>query len=564
MRVNHFAESMDDLPPPPYTPHDPAATGETALASPNVLAEPVHASLRGGYIRPSRTSARPSEESIPPSAANYFEGRQLASPNRDAHLNLIEHSITFFPDTTQDDLFFPLPTEAYVSRDLTAVDWSTFVNYLFPVLDKSASEKAGNEKGLNPRAFVEEDTPERRRRIMHVLAEWNEKFFSPRLIHITAEFASSHSRSIPVSSGSRNDGPVPVVQKGYTPPTRLRSRSCSSTSSSSSSSSSSIDSIKSRDMEGADINNLRSALLAFRLDPNKKDHLRQSVRQLRDEFRSQRRDLPHRERKELKREHKDQRKEVKREVKAAVKEIRATRKAERKLHKAERKNRRYSKRAETRGVDRLNRAQEKAQRQQDRAEEKALRWQARCTGAHERTADNAFRTRDGAAAQGCERARDFQPREPVAVGSAPSPPSPQQQRHAADTRARNQDAGAFAGEERARDPPEHDFADAGREKARLAEHLRPQDDAVDDRARGGSYGADAVARAHQIARYHQSRNYGADVAARAQDQARLAGQRARYQASGARGRDWGAYGREQARMAERNARQTVSEATRGL
>ena len=547
MRVNNFAESMDDLPPPPYTPNDPAAAPEAAST------EPVHTSLRGGYMRPLRPSARPSEGFNLPSAATYFEDRQPSLSTRGLHTHLIEHSITFFPDTTRDDLFFPLPTEAYASRDLTSVDWSTFVNYLFPVLDTSASEKVGNEKGLRPRAFIEEDTPERRRRIEQVVAEWNEKFFSPRLIHINAEFALSPSRSIPVSLESRNNGPVIVGQKDYTPPTRYRSHSYSSTSSSSSSSSSSsLDSIKSRDLEGADINNLRSALLAFRLDPNKKDHLRQSVRQLRDEFRSHRRDLSHRERKELKREYKDQRKEVKREVKAVVREIRATRKADHKLRKAERKNRCHSKRAETRGIDRLNRAQERAQRAQERAEEKALRTQARGIETQERINEHTIRAR-APTGDGYNRARDAQARETAAVASA--------QHRAADARARDHIHGEVS-RERASHPQELDNDDAASEKTRLAEQFRTQDAA--GRVQDSSYGAEAVARAHETARYHQSRNYGGDAVARAHEQARLAGQRAHHHARDARGRDWGAYGREQGRMAERNARQRVDEVTRGL
>lgn len=389
MRVNTFAESVDDLPPPPYTPVDPVGAGGAAPVVPHASAQRSQTSLRGGYIRPSLPSEVPSEDANFPSAANYFDERQPSLPNGLSLANLIVHHITFFPDTTRDDIFFPHPIETYIGRDLTNLDWSTFVNCLFPVLDRSANEKVGNEKGVHPRAFMEGNTPERRQRIRDVVAQWNEGFFSPRLIHINVEFAPNPSRSVRASTASNTDTPIPFNENGYSRTALYHHhRSQSYSSSSSSSSSSSVYSIKSRDLEGADINSLRSAFRAFRLDPTKKDHLRQSVRQLCDEFRSQRRHHhDHHERKELKKEYKDQRKEVKKEVKAVVKEIKAVRKADRKLRKAERKSWRRGKRAESRGMDRISHAQ----RQLERAEEKTFRSQARGMGDQERAADHRAR-----------------------------------------------------------------------------------------------------------------------------------------------------------------------------
>ena len=343
-------------------------------------------------------SELPSEDISISSATAYFQGRQAPISIDTSRVDLINHKIEFTSETTGDDLFFPFSREVSNARDVTSHDWFTFVNYLFPVLDRSASEKVGNEKGFEPRAFVEQDSPVRRQRIKDVVAEWNEGFFNPRRIRITASFDSAPSSSIPIRTGSDNNGPVPVNRNTPIHPKLHRSHSVSSTSSSSSSSSSSsVDSIKSKDMEGADINTLRSALLAFRLDPNAKQNLRQSVRQLRNEFRSQRRDLPRQERKDLKREYKDQRKELKREVKAVVKEFRATRRAERKARRAERKSRRHGKRAERGSIDRVCRAQERAQRKQAKAEEKAMRAQAQGLEAQERAAEKALKAQERAA-----------------------------------------------------------------------------------------------------------------------------------------------------------------------
>ena len=66
-------------------------------------------------------------------------------------------------------------------------------------------------------------------------------------------------------------------------------------------------------------------------DATKKDHLRASVRQLRDEFRSQRQDHSGKDSKELRKEYKTQRKEIKKEIKAVVKEAKANLKADRKM-----------------------------------------------------------------------------------------------------------------------------------------------------------------------------------------------------------------------------------------
>ncbi|KAL2051526.1 hypothetical protein ABVK25_008188 [Lepraria finkii] len=288
MRINHLPD-MDDLPPPPYTPHDPSVgEGEVPALSQDGTNLPFQPTLRGGYTRP----ALPSESNFS-SAATYFEDRQPHLQNAGIHLNLIEHNITITPETTRDDLLFPLPIETYIARDVTSLDWSTFVNYLFPIPNEPSNEKPRIEKDVKPHSFADEDTPERRSCIEAVIAEWNENFFSPRLIHVNVDFArpsSSSSRStarptstlgITPSETSLNHDFSPAETRYTLPPKNdfstqslHRSLSHSSTSSSSSSSSaSSIDSIKSRDLEGADINQIRSALVAFRLDTASKTHL---------------------------------------------------------------------------------------------------------------------------------------------------------------------------------------------------------------------------------------------------------------------------------------------------
>ncbi|MCJ1454959.1 hypothetical protein MMC28_005312 [Mycoblastus sanguinarius] len=481
---------MDDLPPPPYTPHDPFHTAAGAPASPNHAGQGNQLNLRGGYMRPSLPSERPSEESNLSSAATYFDERPFtggpALQNAGVNLNLIEHNVTLNPETTRDDLNFPRPAETYLVRDVTVDDWSTFVNYLFPAPNTQTSNgKVKPGKDVKRHLSHEEDTPERRQRIESIIAEWNENFFSPRFIHINVDFSplpSQYSRSTPYAFTPQH---LPTNPSQHPRPIN-RSESISSTSSSSSSSSSSsVDSITSKDLEGADIGQIRSALLTFKLDITKKEHLRQSVRQLRDEFRSQRRDLSWKERKDLKKEYKEQRKEVKKEVKAVVKEIRATRKADRKLRKAERKCRREGKRAERRGSDRVRRSHEKGQRAERRAGEKTLRAHERGREAEERASKKVMRAHGRAreaeqraseiAVRAHERAREAQDRGNVAVASA--------QAQAAEWRARDWESEA-----------------AARERAREVE-TRAQELAWNAEGRHwGNYGSERAREAEQRAR----------------------------------------------------------------
>ena len=418
MRTTVNNSEMDSLPPPPYT---------EAAGTSNAASQPVQASLRGGYVRSSLPTEMPSDEDklssvITLSSANSsFEDRDDSDQDRARNsLSLVEYTITFDSETTRGDLAFPLPKETYNARDVTSFDWSTFVNYLFPVHDEGRNGKLRQGEGQPRHSFVGKDTPARRDRVLAVVAEWNENFFNPRRIHISADFSSlpsypAQSTAIPSAAqgpyvGSRapqsaqstmdRDHSAQWSADRSAPQPIRRSSSTSSSSSSGSSSSLSMDSIKSKDLEGADLGQIRSALLAFRLDATKKDHLRASVRQLRDDFRSQRRNLPGKASKELKKEYRNQRKEIKKEVKAVVKDIKATRKADRKIRKAERKSQREGKRAERRDGDRNKERHDKGQRAEERAAEKARRAQDKAREVEGRALEKAAKAHERAREQG--------------------------------------------------------------------------------------------------------------------------------------------------------------------
>ena len=434
---------MDTPPPPPYT--------EVADGS-NAQSQPDHVSLRGGYMRPSLPSEMPSDESNLSSVITYFEDRDDPDLHQAGVQSSVgEHTITFTGETTRDDVAFPLPSETYIARDVTSRDWSTFVSSLFPMHDEGRNGQLSLEKDRQRYSLEGEDTPARQDRILAVIAEWNEDFFNPRQIHVDAHFSpppshtSSQSTAIPSAAKDPNVGSRPLQSSQPTMhrdnPVRWSSdlsaphpthRSLS-TSSSGSSSSSSVDSIKSKDIEGADLSQIRSALRSFQLDATKKDHLRASVRQLRDEFRSQRRDLS-KDSKELKKEYRKQRKEIKREVKAVVKEIKATRRADRKIRKAERKSQREGKRGEHRGSDRIKDSHDKGQWPEERAAERVRRAQERGREVEGWASEKAAKAR--------ERAREAQVQEATAVARA--------QERAAHARARGWD-GEVAATQRAQE-----------------------------------------------------------------------------------------------------------------
>ena len=373
-------------------------------------------------MRPSLPSEIPIVENNRWAAKTYLEDRDEPDLRRAGiNLSLVEHTITLDSETTRDNLAFPLPIELYSARDVTSLDWSSFVHFLFPMHDEVPNGNLRQRKGPHRHSFVEEDTPARRDRLLAVIAEWNENFFIPRRIHINADFSPlpshpSRSTAIPPAAQDPFIGSQPAQPTMYRDPSAQWTGNPSApqpihrsltTSSSGSSFSSSLDSIKSKDLEGTDLGQVRSALLAFQLDATKRDHLRASVRQLRDEFRSQRQDLSGRDSKELKQQYRKQRKEIKKEIKAVMKEVKATRRADRKIRRAESKSHREGRRAEYHGSDRIKTLQDKGRLVEERAAERVRRAQERGREGEGRASEKATRAQ--------ERAREVQAQAALAV-----------------------------------------------------------------------------------------------------------------------------------------------------
>ncbi|MCJ1389214.1 hypothetical protein MMC18_002070 [Xylographa bjoerkii] len=132
-------------------------------------------------------------------------------------------------------------------------------------------------------------------------------------------------------------------------------RSSSTSSSSSSSSSSSNDSgtsISSNELRGVEVTDIRQAIANFRLDPTRKQHVKQAVRQLRSELRSHRKSVSRgglEQSKALKAETRTQKRLIKSEVKSLWKEAKQYKKGLKQQRRAEKRMIKAEKRARRRG-----------------------------------------------------------------------------------------------------------------------------------------------------------------------------------------------------------------------
>lgn len=279
--------SMDA--PPPYTPIQSDTAASSVVDSASTHSESaVPSGIRGGYVRPDQIPVEP----VFASATSYFQERPCTIQPPDF---VLRHSLNLMPDTTRSDLPYPQPESRYRARDVTDVDWHTFLNYLLPL------SPDGYHQALDQ---TSSHSPEQQDKFVAIIGEWNELFFGPRgiLLHYEPAALPSSSRSVPTQStlyaalppyaGSHHEHASNRQQHhdGYRSDVKrpVRSRSSSTSSSSSSSSSSSNDSvasIASRDVDGLNNAQVQQPLDAFRR--NAKVNLVAAVAQLRTELRSQ-------------------------------------------------------------------------------------------------------------------------------------------------------------------------------------------------------------------------------------------------------------------------------------
>lgn len=109
---------MEDLPPPPpYTPHDPAAVPPRSSRD-SVLAVETPISIYSSSV--------PDEAYV--SGAPYFAIRPAIQSRPST---TIQHRVLILPNSSPENIKFPGPE--FVRRSINQHDWSTFLNHLFPL-----------------------------------------------------------------------------------------------------------------------------------------------------------------------------------------------------------------------------------------------------------------------------------------------------------------------------------------------------------------------------------------------------------------------------------------------
>ncbi|PTB68567.1 hypothetical protein BBK36DRAFT_1191178 [Trichoderma citrinoviride] len=229
---NHLHVQGDDAPPPPYTETDllsnagssrsprlaPAATASvtpsaTAAATPFI--DDAASSTAGEtiYTPPLTPRMSPtSSSSAQPAASLYFELRPSSGLDESSVRgeNVVVHTVDVNEASRPED--FPYVAE-WADRDVTALDWSTFINFLIPdhstrqteavihrkLLDEIQSDAGKTntpgtvqvEAQLIGQVADDEKTSssphasaQRRRDAEATVQQWNDGFFGPRGIRI--------------------------------------------------------------------------------------------------------------------------------------------------------------------------------------------------------------------------------------------------------------------------------------------------------------------------------------------------------------------------------------------
>ncbi|KAL6815490.1 hypothetical protein GGI42DRAFT_109360 [Trichoderma sp. SZMC 28013] len=236
----HLNVPGDEVPPPPYSETDVYSTSGSSR-SPHTASAPSVASATAAAATPSHSfiddaasstadeiiytpplTPRTSPGSGQPAASLYFDLRP--APQQDTATDIIRmtlvHNIEVTDISQPDD--FPYESD-WAARDVTALDWSTFINFLIPdhttrqnevvihrkLLDEMQRSEAGStnnstaqvEAQLNQIADARNpaspDSQRRRRDVEATVQQWNDGFFGPRGIQVRLEPPRSPSAQMP-------------------------------------------------------------------------------------------------------------------------------------------------------------------------------------------------------------------------------------------------------------------------------------------------------------------------------------------------------------------------------
>lgn len=195
----------DGLPPPPYSLNDPNATPSQSTSN-SIQLTP--ANIRSNNAATSSDDAHASGNSedimLAMSATPYFAMRP---PPQQTPRDCLAYHMTINPDSSPENTLLPQQWTKFLERGVDSHDWSTFLNYLFPLHDFEHNSRVMSRKG-----FVDEKSSnrlqkprsegcarsacrrpqghpgdaDRSKAIFATIKEWNTGFFVPRGIFISA------------------------------------------------------------------------------------------------------------------------------------------------------------------------------------------------------------------------------------------------------------------------------------------------------------------------------------------------------------------------------------------
>ena len=170
--------SPEELPPPPYSVHDPhgAPSNHTAPTS--------------AFPTEKKTSECKDDEPLFISGAAYFAMHPF-TPSREVPL-LVYH-IPIPQDAKGRSINFPGAESVKRERNLTGEDWQAFLNHM--ILMQSERVIASTGENSVSDTILREQEHTRISRIEAVTSEWNDGFFRPRGLHIVVEIEARSRRN---------------------------------------------------------------------------------------------------------------------------------------------------------------------------------------------------------------------------------------------------------------------------------------------------------------------------------------------------------------------------------
>ncbi|KAL7933294.1 hypothetical protein V8C35DRAFT_305447 [Trichoderma chlorosporum] len=233
---SHLNVHEDEVPPPPYSETDVFSTSGGSRSPHTASASSVTASATAAAVTPSHSfiddaasstagetiytpplTPRTSPGSGQPAASLYFDLRPVRQDSTPG--SALIHTIEVNDASRPDD--FPYQSE-WTARDVTALDWSTFINFLIPdhttrqneavihrkLLDEMRSASGTSDDGtarveaqLNQIADATNPANpgslQRRRDVEATVQQWNDGFFAPRGIQLRLEPLRTPSVQMP-------------------------------------------------------------------------------------------------------------------------------------------------------------------------------------------------------------------------------------------------------------------------------------------------------------------------------------------------------------------------------